>query len=183
MPATLYPQLHDPEFLSRTLAISAADLAAQLGCQPATVQWARQEHRVLRMPPWNEVEVELLSRFYGRCPTACIAEGLRRTRRSIYSCAHRLGLSAQTLHRATSGSRAHFWADWQRHIRRNLDRWVREGASAQAFEILWQPARSTTGCDCCPHLLECRGNAQWPVRCERLTVGEYLQKIHAQEKG
>jgi hypothetical protein len=183
MPATLYPQLHDPVFLSRTLTIPAADLAAQLGCQPATVQCAREEHRVLRMPPWNDVEVELVSSFYGRCPTDCIAEALRRTRRSIYSCAHRLGLSARALHRATPDSRARFWADWQSHIRRHLDRWVREGASTQAFEILWQPAWSTTDCDCCPHLRECRGNAHMPVRCERLTVGEYLQHVHGQERG
>ena len=183
MPSTLYPQLHDREFLTRTLSISAADLATQLGCQPATVEWAGQEHRVLQMPPWDEVEVELLSRFYGRCPTVCIAEALRRTRGSIYSCAHRLGLSSKAMQRATPTSCDRFWTSWQRHIRRNLDRWSREGSSAQAFEILWQPAKAMMNCEDCLHRRECEGNRHGALRCERLTVGEVLQQLHTEHEG
>jgi hypothetical protein len=183
MPATLYPQLHDPEFLANTRHLSAAQLAEQVGCQPQTVDWYRKLYQVLRNPNWSEVEVEILTHFYGRSPVACIAAGVRRPRQGVYNCAHRLGLKGGGAPRATDNTRAHFWTGWQAHILENMTRWVQEGLAEQALELLWRPPTRYLGCQDCAHLPECQGNTRKPVRCERLTVREYLQYFHTEEIG
>ena len=71
-----YPQLHDPDFLARTMDVPAAELAAQLGCRPHTVERYRQDHRLLQRTLWSDVELDLLARFYGLCPVACLCQAL-----------------------------------------------------------------------------------------------------------
>jgi hypothetical protein len=177
MPDIFFPQLHDANFLRETLHLPAAELAAQLGCHPLTVEKYRHVAGLVRRPRWSEVEVELVSHFYGKFPTAYIALGLRRSKQAVYTYAYRHGLRAGNTPRPSGRALARFWAVWQGVIQRNWCRWVQEGVAEQAFGLLWRPATAFRSCQDCPHLPGCQCQADKPLPCERLTVREVLSTI------
>jgi len=132
--------------------------------------------------PWTQAAVELLTRFYGRFPTAYIALALRRTHKAVSTYAHRHGLSAANAPRAalypSPTAHARFWAAWQHAIRANWNRWAQEGAAEGALDLLWRPPSPSLDCSDCPHRPHCRagpGPYAPPLPCERLTVRDALE--------
>jgi hypothetical protein len=179
----VYPQLHEREFLARTMFMPTAQLAAQLGCWPATVETCRRDHGLLHRAAWNRVHLGLLSQFYGRFRVAFIAEGLRRTERAVYACAHRLGLKGGRGHGASGEARSRFRPAWRRAICRNWIRWEAAGLTDHALGVLWRSPAAFVPCEDCAHRSECQPKACGTLPCERLTVGEYLQYCHTRETG
>jgi len=177
MPDIEFPQLHDLSFLRETLHIPAHQLATELGCDPLTVEKYRQMHGLLQRPRWTQVEIELLTHFYGHFPAAYICHALRRSQQAVYTYAYRHGLKADTTPHPAPQVRASFWATWQQTIQRNWSHWAREGLAEGALDLLWRPATAFPSCQGCPHLPTCRSRADNPLPCEQLTVREILSSL------
>jgi len=174
-------RLHARDLSVEGTRLYAERLTAQGGCQQAGVQTHSGEHGLVRRAAWNQVHVDLLTQFYGRFHAALIAEGLRRTERAVYACAHRLGLEGGRGFAATEEARNRFWPAWRHAIRRNWDRWQAEELTDDALGLVLRPPAPFVPCDECVHRPGCRPMDWGPVPCERLTVGEYLRYYHAEE--
>ena len=175
---TAIPQLQDEDWLWQNADEPLRDLAHQLGCQPETVQKARQRAGIRKIPrPWNDLEREALRRFYGRTITRHLAVALNRGKAATHKTAHRLGLDGHHSIPNTLEAATLFWHDWRNYIAGNWDAWCDRGLTSWALQLIWRPPeKHPGGCSSCKRLPQCRQiPTRLPLLCERLTVEDLLR--------
>lgn len=167
----IYPELHDPEWLSTFGPLGPAAVAEELGCSNTHASRELRRNGFSTAPcEWTPPETDVLVEFYAGYGSPAIASVIPRTRGAIYAKAHREGIHGNYC-KEKQYDEVEFLAEYQGFLLEHIDEWLPEYIDTVS-RFVWYPRIITQdACDeTCKFFPSCKTIEHPP--CQDILVGD-----------